>query len=621
MSHELRFPLRFNEPDAMTTFRSILSFRPSPRPAPMPARIPSPRPGPPPTANRLGLGGLAVALLAAGCGDGTPGERSVRGMPAFCQEVMSAVDAWVAGFEAPVGERYGGTVVVGSIGEIADGMNGLVSSDYTANQHQLFVNLMSLIRLDANYEPEPYLAESWSFNEAGTELTFRLNEGIHWHDGTPTTAHDVAFTYRRAIDPATAFPNSAFWTNYVRSDDGVEVLDDYTVRFHLQPHAEPLDPWRSTPILPEHLLGDVPPSELRQHPYGTRCPVGNGPFVFAQHRQDESWTFIRNPGFPEVVGGPPYLERYVYRVIPEQTTLLTELLTENLDYYVAPGPDQVPQIQAASGVEFRDFLFRNYVFVGWNSRRPQLADARVRRALTLGTNRDEIIEALLRGYGQVANSGVPPFHYAYYEGIQDSLRYNPDEARRLLDEAGWSQIGADGIRSHTDGTRMEIRIKYNQGNQQRQDMAEIMQSQLRQIGVAVRPQVVEWATLISQINDVDTRDFDGVVMGWVTEFKVDDHDLFHSSKVDTPYGWSGTRNPALDVLLDTLQLITDREEALPLWREYQYEVIREQPYTFLFYPQRLAGLNTRLRDVELDVRGEWVNIHEWWIPAEARGRR
>jgi ABC-type transport system substrate-binding protein len=110
-------------------------------------------------------------------------------------------------------------------------------------------------------------------------------------------------------------------------------------------------------------------------------------------------------------------------------------------------------------------------------------------------------------------------------------------------------------------------------------------------------------------------------MGWVTEFKVDDHDLFHSEKVDTPYGWSGTRNPALDVLLDTLQLITDREEAIPLWREYQYEVIREQPYTFMFYPQRLAGLNTRLRDVELDVRGEWVNIHEWWIPAEERGRR
>ncbi len=569
---------------------------------------------------RLPLTAAGLALLLGACG-GDGEDRATRGMPAFCQEVVPAVNAWLEGQTQPTGPRYGGTAVVGAIGEIADGMNGLVSSDYSANQHQIFVNLMTLIRLDEEYEVQPYLAESWSWNDEGTELTFRLRDDIVWHDGTPTTARDVAFTYRRAVDPATAFPNSAFWTNYDRGDSGVEVVDDHTVRFRLTPHAEPLDPWRSTPILPEHLLGDVPPAELRQHPYGSRCPVGNGPFVFREHRQDESWTFVRNPGFPEALGGPPYLERYVYRVIPEQTTLLTELLTENLDYYVAPGPDQAPQIQQASGVIFRDFMFRNYVFVGWNSRRPQLSDARVRRALTLGTNRDQLIEALLRGYGTVANSGVPPFHYAYHPGIADSLRYNPEEARRLLDEAGWSEIGSDGIRRNADGTRLEVEIKYNQGNQQRQDVAEIMQSQLREVGVAIRPQVVEWATLLSQINDIQRRDFDGVVIGWVTEFKVDDRDLFHSEQVDTPYGWSGTRNPALDILLDTLQLIPGREDALPLWREYQYEILREQPYTFLFYPQRLAGLNERLRNVQLDVRGEWVNIHEWYIPEDLRGRR
>jgi peptide/nickel transport system substrate-binding protein len=579
---------------------------------------------PPPTIPfaALARAGLALApLLLAGCGEDASDARALRGMPAFCQEVLPAVDAWLAGFELPAGDRYGGTAVVGAIGEIADGMNGLVSSDYTANQHQIFVNLMTLVRLDENFEIAPYLAESWSFSDEGTELTFRLREGIHWHDGTPTTAHDVAFTYQRAVDPVTAFPNAAFWTHYDRSDAGVRVVDDHTVVFRLDPHAEPLDPWRAVPIMPRHLLGDVPPAELRQHPYGTRCPVGNGPFVFAEHRQDESWTFVRNPGFPETLGGPPFLDRYVYRVVPEQTTLLTELLTENLDYYVAPGPDQVPAILAEERLELRDFPFRQYVFVGWNARRTQLADARVRRALTLGTNRDQAIEALLRGYGTVANAGVPPFHYAYHEGIVDSLRYDPDRARALLDEAGWSDLDSDGIRLNAAGERLEISIKYNQGNQQRQDVAEIMQSQLREIGVAVRPQVVEWATLLDQINTPELRDFDGVVIGWVTEFKVDDRDLFHSSRLDTPFAWAGTRNPDLDVLLDTLQRVVDREEALPLWRAYQYEIVKEQPYTFLYYPQRLAGLNRRLQDVELDARGEWVNIGEWWIPAAERGRR
>jgi peptide/nickel transport system substrate-binding protein len=445
-----------------------------------------------------------------------------------------------------------------------------------------------------------------------------LRDDVFWHDGTPTTAHDVEFTYLRAVDPETAFPNAAYWTHYVQGPEGVEVVDDYTIRFRLRPHSELLDPWRATAIMPRHLLEDVPPADLAQHPFGTRCPVGNGPFVFNEHRPDESWTFVRNPGFSEALGGPPYLERYVYRVIPEQTTLLAELLTENLDFYLAPPADQVPQIQAASHLVFREFEFRSYTYVGWNSRRPQLGDPLVRRALTLGTNRRELVDALLHGYGEVANSGVPPYHWAYNPALEDSLTYDPVRARALLDEAGWVDRNGDGIRENADGLALDISLKYNLGNQDRQDIAEIMQAQLQEIGVSARPQVVEWATLLNQINTPNLRDFDGVVIGWVTEFKLDDHDLFHSSAADTPFGFVGTNDPELDTYIDQLQTVTDRPEAIRLWHNYQNRLLAVHPYTFLYFPRRLAGLNRRLQDVRLDARGEWVSIAEWWIPAESR---
>jgi len=568
------------------------------------------------------MAATVVALTAAGCGDGAPGERSVRGMPAFCQEVLPRVDAFLASHEQPEGERYGGTVVVGAIGEIADGMNALVSSDHTASQHQIFMHLTTLLRLDDDLQMEPYLATSWEVADDLSHVTFQIRDDVYWHDGEQTTAHDVAFTFIRATDPETAFPNAAFWDHYVKGPDGVEVLDDFTVRIHIaRPHAEFLDPWRSTGIMPRHLLEDVPPIELKQHPFGTRCPVGNGPFVFDQHRSDESWSFIRNPAFPEAIGGPPYVSRYVYRIIPEQTTLLAELLTEAIDVYIAPPADQAPQILSAAQADLLDFEFRNYVFVGWNHRRPQLADARVRRAITMATNRRQIIDALLRGYGDVANAGVPPFHWAHYAGIQDSLQYDPDQARRLLDEAGWSEPSPGAVRTNDAGQRLEISIKYNTGNQQRQDIAEIMQAQLREVGIQVRPQVVEWATLLNQINTPDVRDFDGVVIGWVTEMKVDDHDLFHSSKADQPYGWTGMQNERIDRLLDTLQLVVDRDEAMELWREYQYAIAEVQPYTYLYFPRRLAGVNPRMRGVEMDVRGEWVNAARWWIPQEFRRGR
>ncbi|MEX2529397.1 MAG: ABC transporter substrate-binding protein [Gemmatimonadota bacterium] len=568
-----------------------------------------------PTATRpLGVA-LLLALAVASCGD--PDARAMSGMPEFCQNVLPSVEAHLAALPTPGGERYGGTAVVGGIGEIPDGMNSLVSADHGANQHQIFMNLMTLLRANGDLELEPYLARDWELNEDLTEVTFHLRDDVVWHDGEPTTAHDVEFTYLRATDPNTGFPNAAFWDHYVGGADGVEVLDEHTIRFRLTPHAELLDPWRSTAILPRHLLGDVPPDELRQHPFGTRCPVGNGPFVFQEHRQDESWSFVRNPGFPEELGGPPYLDRYVYRVIPEQTTLLTELLTETVDVYVAPLPDQTPQIEASEALELRAFPFRNYIFVGWNSRRPQLADPRVRRALTMGTDRAEIVEALFRGYGQVANAGVPPFHWAHHEGIADALPHDPDGAAALLEEAGWVDRNGDGVREDAEGNRLEVSIRFN-SDRTRQEIAEIMQAQLSEIGVAVQPEVVEWATLVEQITSADARTFDGVVMGWVTEFKVDDHDLFHSTKSEQPYGWAGIGNDRLDVLLDTLQLVVDRSEALPLWHEYQELLVELQPYTYVAFPRRLAGVNRRLQGVEMDVRGEWVSVADWWIPADRR---
>lgn len=564
---------------------------------------------------------LALGLLGAAAACGGDDSGRVAFSDPFCAEVMPRVQDWVdqqrEANPVPDDPRYGGTVVAGSIGEIADGLNSAVSSDYSSTQHQMFVGLMPLIEYDENIEPRPYLAESWEVSEDGTELTFHIREDVYWHDGERTDAHDVAFTYRTVTNPETAFPNAAFWDYYNKGPDGVEVIDDFTVRIRLEPHSEFLNAWTTLGIVPEHLLADVPPAELRQHPYGTVCPVGNGPFVFVSHAPQDRWVFEANPAFPEAVGGRPFVDRYIYRIIPEPTTLLTELLTENIDVYFAPVPDQAQRIIEAEHLVLNTFTFRNYVMVGWNSRRPQLSDARVRRALTMGTNREEIVEAILQGYGVVANSSVPPFHWAYDSELE-GISYDPAGAAALLEEAGWVDRDGDGVRENADGDRLSITLKYNQGNELRQNIAEIMQAQLADVGVEIRPQVVEWGTLLQQINTPTLRDFDGVVIGWVTEFKLDDTDLFHSERIDQPYAWSGTRNPELDRLLDTLAVTLDRDEALPLWAEYQRVLAEEQPYTFFYFPERLDAWNERVQNVVMDPRGEWVNIREWYLDPASR---
>ena len=542
------------------------------------------------------------------------------GIP-FCEGVTAHVSEFMSQFEGqiPPSERYGGAVVVGAIGEIPNGMNSHISQDYTASQHQSFVNLMTLVQYNEDLNPEPYLAESWEVSDDGTEITFHIRDDVYWHDGELTDASDVAYTFKRAIDPETAFPNAAYWTHYDQGPDGVEVVDSFTVKFRMRSHADFMDPWRATAIMPEHLLRDVPATMLGQHPYGTVCPVGNGPFVFVEHRQDASWTFQANPAFPDGLGGRPYLDRYVYRSITEQTTLLTELLTERLDVYVGPTPDQAQAIIESDAANLMRYPSRQYTFVGWNSRRPQLADKRVRQALTRGTNRQEIVDALQRGYGTVANGSVPPFHWAHDPSVgREAMAYDQDAAKALLDAAGWVDRDGDGVRENGEGDRLSISIKYNDGNDIRQGMAEIMQVQLAEIGVEVAPTIVEWGTLLSQISDPTRRDFDGVVMGWVAEYKLDDTDLLHSRNFSGVYAFSGTLRPDIDNLLDQLPLVVDRTDAKPLWKEYQELLVDEQPYTFFFFPDRLDGVSNRLRGVEMDSRGEWLNIKDWWVPADRR---
>ena len=568
---------------------------------------------------RTFLFGMLIAVGA--CGGDDP-DIANRSSDPFCQAVWPAVDAYIAEATAanptPADERYGGTVVVGSIGELADGMNSAVSSDYAATQHQQFVNLMTLIDYDADGEARPYLAESIEVADDNTSVTFHIRRDVYWHDGEQTDAHDVAFTYRTVINPLTAFPNAAYWDRYDKSDDAVEVIDDFTVLIRMEPHAEFLDPFRSLGILPEHLLGDVPPEQLKQHPFGTQCPVGNGPFAFVSHSPQDRWVFEANPGFSPSLGGRPFVDRYVYRIIPEQTTLLADLLTQNIDVYVSPAPNQAQNIIDDPNVELRQYPFRLYVLVAWNARRPQLADARVRRAITMATDRESIVESILQGYGTVANSGVPPFHWAFDPAAARGIEYDPEGAMALLEEAGWSDRDGDGVRENADGEPLAFSIKYNTGNRQRQDIAEIMQSQLALVGMDVEPRVVEWATLLQEINTPDRREFDGVVMGWVVEFKLDETDLFHSDRIDQPFAWSGTQNPEMDRLLDELSTTIDREEAKALWAEYQGEVVQEQPYTFFYFPDRLDGVSTRLKGVEMDARGDWLNIREWYLDPASR---
>ena len=519
--------------------------------------------------------------------------------------------------EVPDRERYGGTAVVASYGDLQS-MNALVSSDNISNEIQRNVLFMPLARYNEDIEPVPWLAESWDTTRVAPDsldLTFHIRRDVKWHDGEPTTAEDVLFTFERAIDPNTAFPNASQFTSFYSPN--AELIDPYTVRFRLRPHAEFMDIWTQTAIMPEHILGEVPPQELINHPFGTQNPVGNGPFRFVRRTPGQEWVFEANPEFPDSLGGRPYLDRLVYRNIPEQTTLLTELLTGGVDVYIGVNPNQAEQVKQASNVRLLDYPSRQWNYLAWNTRKPMFSDARVRRALTMAIDRQAIVDALVYGYGEVGRSTVTPAHWSFDRNDSETLLpYDTAQARELLSESGWVDRDGDGILENEQGEEFRFTVKTNQGNDIRRDIAEIIQAQLRPLGIAAQPQLVEWNTLTAQLQN--ERDFDAVISGWVESFRKDDADILHSSKLEGPYQYVGYSNPRADELIDTLAVLTDREEARPLWQEYQRLMVQESPYTVMYLPEILTGVSERLQGVEMDIRGEWSTTRDWWIPPSQR---
>jgi peptide/nickel transport system substrate-binding protein len=526
------------------------------------------------------------------------------------------------GDDVPEEGRYGGTAVIAGAADLQS-MNVLVSSDATSRMFQQDVLFMPLVRFDADLQPAPWLAERWDTVRVAPdtlELTFHLRRDVHWHDGRPTTARDVLFTYARAIDPATAFPNRASFDLW---SPVAEAVDSFTVRFRLRPHAEFLAIWDETVILPAHLLEEVEPARLAQHPFGI-SPTGNGPFRFVRRVASQEWVFEANDDFPKALGGRPYLDRLIYRIIPEQTTLLTELLTGRIDVYLGPNPAQTPRIEASPAAHLLTSPYRSYNYIAWNTRLPRFQDPRVRRALTLALDRQGLVDALFYGHGEVGVSTSTPAHWAYDVQAPLEVPHDPEGARRLLREAGWEDRRGDGILRDAQGQPFRFTLVTNQGNELRRDIAEIVQAQYRAVGITVDVRVLEWNTLVAMLDGTVNargereRGFEAVISGWINSFRKDDSAILHSRNLDGPFQETGFSDPRADALIDTLAVMVDRDAARPLWEAYHRLLLEQSPYTVLHYPRRLLGHSARLRGVELDVRGDFVSARRWWIAPEAR---
>jgi peptide/nickel transport system substrate-binding protein len=492
------------------------------------------------------------------------------------------------------------TIVYAS-GADLESANPLVTIHPLARQVQRHVLLVTLARYDAALEPEPYAARRWTWSADRTALTFELVEGIRWHDGTPTTAHDVVFTIDAARDPATGFPRSADLAEVVavRADDEHRV----TIAFARPQAGFPLV-LCELPIGPVHLLGQIPRGALRQAAYG-REPVGNGPFRFVSRTPGQRWVFERDSAFPAELGGPPVVRRLVVAVVDEATTKFAGLVAGALDV-AGIAPTMAEMVARDRSLRVLDYPVLFSTAVIFNVHRAPLDDPRVRRALSAAIDRQRIVGAALAGYGVPADGPVSSAHPWALPAVGGAAVATPTTPASLLDAAGW-RLDAAGRRVR-DGQPLVIEMLTVGGADAA--VEQLLQADFARLGVRLEIRQRELAAFLAEARS-PARNWDAIYTGIPGDLSLSYlAAMYHSRQSGGTLDYSGYHAPELDVLFMTLRAVP-ADEAAPLWAEVQQHLAEAAPAAWIYHARGVQGLAASLDGVVMDLRGELVSITRW----------
>ncbi len=425
-------------------------------------------------------------------------------------------------------------------------------------------------------------------------VLFQLRKGVLFHDGHEFDSRDVQFTYEVITVPENLSPRVPDFEPV----KAVKPLGRYAVKIIYKRLFEPgFQSW-GMGILPEHLLNRQRLSEeairLGRDPNNfsvrdsgfNRAPIGTGPFRFSEWKTDQ---YIRLTRFEDYWEGAPNLHQYLFRIIPDPLTAELTFYAGTSDAYGAQ-PHQVERLKDDPRFQSFSRLGLGYSYIGYNMRRPIFQDVRVRRALGMAINIQEIIDYVL--YGQAERTTGPyPKQTDFYNPAVKPFPYDPEGALRLLAEAGWTR-NADGW-LEKDGQPLAFTLITNAGNEIRKAVMVVAQNAWRRLGIKVETLSMEWAVFINE--RVDKGDFDALILGWAMGLDADLYQIFHSSQTGHfQLNFVGYKNPKSDALMVRIRQEYNHERQVAMARDLHRLIAQDQPYSFLFVRKSVVLLDRKV---------------------------
>ena len=334
----------------------------------------------------------------------------------------------------------------------------------------------------------------------------------------------------------------------------------------------------------------------------------------------EDGSYIDMASKPRYIDGQPFIDRLLYRSIPDKTTLFLELKAGKVDVMDSMTSLQY-KFQAAKppfSEEYNTYktLSSTYLYLGYNLKSPLFSDVKVRLAFAHAIDKKDLVKGALLGQGEPTIGPYKPDSWAYNHGIKD-YPHDIEKARQLLAEAGWVK-GRSGF-LEKNGVPFSFTLLTNQGNEDRITTAVILQYQLQKLGIEVKLRTLEWSAFIN--NFVIPGYFDAVVLAWTIPYDPDNYSVWHSSSVGTALNFIGYANKEVDACLEAARSTFDRKERKKYYDRFQEILHAEQPYCFLYVPYQLSAIQKRFKGIEPAPIGVFYNSDKWWVPLDYQRHR
>lgn len=458
-----------------------------------------------------------------------------------------------------------------------------------------------LTKFDETLSVKADLAESWDIKRNGLDIVFYLKKGIFWHDGKEFTADDVIFTYKVITSQKTATHHAE---NFGPLKE-VEAIDRYTVKAtYSKPFSTALESW-SIGIIPKHILEN---SDINDHSFD-KSPIGTGPYRLKEWTPGQKLVFEAFKNFHERT---PKIKSLIVKIIPDPSTRLMELKTGNIDLMeITPAQFSMLTDETYIKKNFNKYIGGNsrYGFLGFNLKDGRFSDTKVRQAISHAIDKEAIIKAIFKDLGSLS-TGPYPKNAWYHNHDISSYEFNPAKAIKLLEDSGWKR-GADNL-LFKNGKPFEFNIITNIENRDNINIAQMIQADLRKVGIKVDIKTFEWQTFRFQL--IAKRQFETVLMSRGYLWSPDIYDLWHSSKTgEGKWNFLSYRNHHLDSLLEKARVTMDYDQRKRLYYQIHEILAADQPCIFLYHLENPFIAHKRIKGISTTPLSILEDLYKWEI--------